>query len=157
MLLRDLPLLIRSFPTPHRHRLVSQDLRLLWRLLRDGMLLNIGWYAAYLIRFQGLIDPKAFRPYLKAWWVLTLLHLLMLWKNGRYQRNVLSERESFWGLLRAVGSGVLLSFSFLYLFRLRVSAFPSSILLLGVLLNTLFLWSGRIFLHRDPLYPENAE
>lgn len=119
----------------------------------DVILINAAFLLSFAIRY-GMDIPKAsFSPYLDSFTFLTFIYML----SFSFARVFKSRFRSFWELFIRIATGlclgVLFAITFVYLFRVRWSTFPSSIfaisfpvgLVLIFTLNSLILRiTGRI-------------
>ena len=103
-------------------------------------LLNVGFLTAFWIRYGWPFPERNFSTYQKSFVLLVLLHLLSIAMFGGYKRRFITS----WDLLKrqAIGIflGTLFSFAYIYVFRLQLEAFPSSIPLLASGINLLLLF-----------------
>lgn len=118
-------------------------------LLADIVLINISFYTAYLIRFNGIIEMPAFSPYLKLWPRLSLAHLLIFYLCKLCQGlPKQSRKELFLNVVIASAIGALSSISIVYVTRDAFGFIPSSVFVFAFLFNILLLCGWRMLVLR---------
>jgi len=101
----------------------------------DTVLINAAMLLAFLVRY-GLPFPEwNFSAYEKSFAALTLIQLSALLLFGVFRRSFRSSWELFQRIFLGSLVGVLLSVAFVYAFRSKLGAFPSSIFALSFLLG----------------------
>ncbi|MBA7660304.1 hypothetical protein ES703_68306 [subsurface metagenome] len=113
--------------------------------LTDIFLINAGFILSFLVRY-GLPFPKYnFLPYKKSFVFLTLIYISALFFFRVYK----SRFKSSWELLQRVSLGVflgtLLSVAFVYVFRIRWGAFPTSVFAISFFINLLLIFKVNQF------------
>ena len=107
-------------------------------LLGDAILINCGFLTAFWIRYGWPFPGENFTPYSQSFIILTVINTLTLVLFKVYK----SRFKSSWELFRRVFSGLflgtLLSVAFVYVFRDRWGAFPTSVFAISFFIN-LFL------------------
>lgn len=112
----------------------------LFLVIINVVLINLGFLASFLIRY-GLSFPNYnFLPYKKSFVFLTLIYISAL----SFFRVYKSRFKSSWDLFKRVFSGLffgtLLSIAFVYVFRDKWGAFPTSVFTLSLVINILLIF-----------------
>jgi len=119
----------------------------------DGILVNMSFYIAYLIRFDGVIDMNAFRPYMRLWPYLSLVHIIIFYFFRLYSSVLArsgSKRGLFAGVLNSSVIGAMASMSVNYVTRHFAGFMPSVVFVLACLFNILLILGYRFFVVRKP-------
>lgn len=122
-------------------------------LFVDLILINISFYIAYLIRFDGVIDMNAFRPYIYLWLYISLVHITIFYLFKLYNHTFLRasrKEELFVNVLSSSVIGGLGAISLNYAMRHFSGFMPSLVFVLACLLNIVFVCGFRIFVIRQP-------
>lgn len=105
----------------------------------NSIAVNLGFVMSYLLRY-GAISVSWFAPYRESWPWLTVLYLASLAVCGVYKHRF----RSSWELFRKITLGTLAStvagLVFMYIFRTKWGAFPSSIFAVSVPVNIVLLF-----------------
>ena len=113
--------------------------------LTDIFLVNAGLLLSFLIRYGLPFPENNFLPYKNSFVFLTLIYILALAVFGVYK----SRFKSSWELLQRVSLGVflgtLLSVAFVYVFRIRWGAFPTSVFGISFFINLLLIFKVNQF------------
>ena len=109
-------------------------------ILINVILVNASFVLAFLIRY-GLPFPESnFLPYKNSFIFLTLIYISALAVFGVYK----SRFKSSWDLFKKVFSGLflgtLLSVAFLYVFREKWGAFPTTVFIISFFVNLLLVF-----------------
>ena len=114
-------------------------------LIANAVLINLGFLISFLIRY-GSFPENNFLPYRKSFAFLTLIYIGVLAFFGVYKNRF----KSSWVLFEKVSSGVflgtLLSIAFVYVFRARWGAFPTSVFAISFLVNLLLVFKVNQFI-----------
>jgi len=104
------------------------------------IVLNAAFLLSFYIRYGDDIPKYCFSAYKSTFVFLTLIHMLALVSFGVYR----SRFKSSWNLFRRVFSGLffgtLFSVAFVYAFRVRWGAFPTSVFILAFAINLLMIF-----------------
>ena len=118
-------------------------------ILVDGVLVNVGIVVSFLIRFKGTLPPYNFSAYQGLWVFITIIVLGAFYISGLYDRrrsytmvNILDNT------INGVTLGTLLIFVAVYAARLRIGAFPTTVLMISWLVNLILISGWRIVLVR---------
>ena len=130
--------------------ILKKDLKILSWLITDIILVNTGIYIAYLTRFDGIIDPVAFVPYLYSWQYITAAHLVIFaFFKLYYHPNNFSKFEIFLNSVKATTTAALASICVVYFFRAKTSAFPSLVFIIGWFFNIILISGWRVFIRYE--------
>jgi len=109
-------------------------------------LLNVAFLLSFLVRY-GLPFPKHnFLPYKSSFLFLTLIYMGTLAVFGIYKKRFKSSWELFQRVSLAVFFATLLSMAFVYVFRAKWGAFPSSVFAISFSINLLFIFKVNQFI-----------
>jgi lipopolysaccharide/colanic/teichoic acid biosynthesis glycosyltransferase len=115
-------------------------------VLIDIVLINTAFLLSFLIRYGLPFPERSFLPYKDSFVFLTLIHISALSVFGVYK----SRFRSSWELLKRVFSGLLLgtllSVAFVYVFREKWEAFPTSIFALSFFVNLILIFKLNRFI-----------
>ena len=108
--------------------------------LANIILINLGFLIAFLIRYGLLIPEQSFLPYKNSFVFLTLIYIsaMAFYRvyKGRFKSSWDLSRRVFLGLFL----GTLLSVAFVYVFRIKWGAFPTSIFAISFFINLLLIF-----------------
>jgi len=114
-------------------------------LIIDMTLISVGFLLSFLTRY-GLPFPEYnFLPYKKSFVFLTLIYLLALSFFRVYKSRFKSSWELFKRVFSGLALGTLLSVAFVYVFRARWGAFPTSIFVISFFVNLLLIFKSNQF------------
>jgi len=120
--------------------------RPIYLIFLDGVLINLGFLISFLIRY-GLPFPKYnFLPYKKSFVFLTLIYILALAFFGVYKSRLRSSWELFKRVFLGLFLGTLFSISFVYVFRAKWGAFPTSVFVLSFWINLILIFKFNQFI-----------
>ena len=109
-------------------------------LLVNIVLINASFLLAFLIRY-GLSFPKGnFLPYKNSFIFLTLIYILTLAVLGAYKSRFKSSFELFKRIFSGLFLGTLLSVAFVYVFRIKWGAFPTTVFVISFFVNLLLIF-----------------
>ena len=114
--------------------------------LANAVLINLGFFFAFLIRYGLPFPENNFLPYKSSFVFLTLIYISVL----SFFRVYKSRFKSSWELFERVFLGLLLStllsVAFVYVFRTEWGAFPTSIFAISFLVNFLLIFKVNQFI-----------
>ena len=103
-------------------------------------LLNVSFLLSFLFRY-GLPFPEYnFLPYKKSFVFLTVIYVSALSFFRVYKSRFKSSWDLFKRILLGLFLGTLLSVAFVYVFRVRWGAFPTSVFVLSFFINLLLIF-----------------
>ena len=115
-------------------------IQLLLLAIANVVLVNLGFIIAFFIRY-GLPFPKRnFLPYENSFVYLTLIYMSALVVFGVYKSRFRSSWELFKRVFSGVFLGTLLSVAFVYVFRAKWGAFPTSVFIISFFVNLLLIF-----------------
>jgi lipopolysaccharide/colanic/teichoic acid biosynthesis glycosyltransferase len=106
--------------------------------LTDIVLINIAFILSFLIRYGLPIPERSFLPYKKSFVFLTLIYVSALFFFRAFKARFKTSWDLFKRIFSGLFLGTLLSMAFVYAFRIKWGAFPTSVFILSFLIN-LFL------------------
>ena len=111
----------------------------------DIVLINFGFLIAFLIRYGLPIPMRSFLPYKSSFVFLTLIYVATLAVFGVYKTRFRSSWESFKRVFLGLFLGTLLSVAFVYVFRAKWGAFPTSVFIISFFINLLLIFKVNQF------------
>lgn len=108
-------------------------------LITNAVLINLGFLISFLIRY-GSFPENVFMPYRKSFVFLTLIYISALSFFRIYKSRFKSSWDLFKRVFLGLFFGTLLSIAFVYVFRVRWSAFPTGVFVLSSLINLLLIF-----------------
>ncbi len=115
-------------------------------IIANAFLINLGFLLAFLIRY-GLPFPESnFFPYKNSFVFLMLIYILALAIFGVYKSRFKSSWELFKRVFCGLVLGTLFSVAFVYVFRMRWGAFPTTVFAISFLVNLLLIFKVNQFL-----------
>jgi len=112
--------------------------------LIDIVLINLGFLFAFLIRY-GSFPEYNFIPYKKSFVFLTLIFLSAIAMFGIYKSRFKSSWDLFKRIFLGLGLGTLLSVAFVYVFRIKWGAFPTTVFVISFFVNLLLIFKVKQF------------
>jgi len=106
--------------------------------LADVVLINAGFLLAFLVRYGLPFPEHNFLPFEKSFVFLTVIYVSALSFFRVYKSRFKSSWDLFKRIFLGLFFGTLLSIAFVYVFRTKWGAFPTSIFILSSFMN-LFL------------------
>ena len=109
-------------------------------LLINIILINLGFLISFLFR-SGLPFPERnFVPYKRSFVFLTLIYVSVLAIFGVYKKRFKSSWDLFKRIFSGLVIGTLLSVAFVYVFRIRWGAFPTTVFVISFFVNLLLIF-----------------
>jgi exopolysaccharide biosynthesis polyprenyl glycosylphosphotransferase len=115
-------------------------------LLIDAVLVNAGFLLAFLIRYGPAIPRPSFLPYRSSFVFLTIINVLALALFRVYQSTFKSSWDLFQRVFAGLVLGTLLSIAFVYVFRIKWGAFPTSVFVISFFINLVLLFKLNQFI-----------
>ncbi|MHC4122160.1 MAG: sugar transferase [Planctomycetota bacterium] len=114
--------------------------------LTDAILINVVFVLTFLIRYGLPFPENNFLPYKNSFVFLTLIYILILSFFGAYKKRFKSSWELIQKVSLSVFLGTLLSVAFVYVFRAKWGAFPTSVFAISFLVNLLLIFKVNQFI-----------
>ena len=108
-------------------------------LLVDAILINIGFLLSFFFRYGLPFSENNFLPYKNSFIFLTLIYILALSFFKVYKKRFRSSWELFKRVFSGLFLGMLLSIAFVYVFRTKWGAFPTSVFAISFFVNLLLI------------------
>jgi len=109
------------------------------------VLINFGFLIAFLIRYGLSIPERSFLPYKSSFVFLTLIYISALVLFKVYKNRFKSSWVLFKNIFTGLFIGTLLSIAFVYVFRIRWGAFPTSVFAISFFVNLLLIFKVNQF------------
>ena len=109
--------------------------------LANMLLMNAAFLLSFLIRYGANIPHTNFAPYKDNFAFLTFIYISSLAFAKVYKSRFRSAWEMFKRIVGGLFLGTLSSLTFIYIFRIRWSSFPSSIFAISFPLGVLFIFT----------------
>ena len=113
--------------------------------LANIALINAGFVLAFLVRYGLPFPGRNFAPYKSSFVFLTLIYMGTLAVFGVYKSRFKSSWELFERVFMGAFLGTLLSVAFVYVFRAKWGAFPTSVFAISFLINLLLIFKVNQF------------
>ncbi len=120
--------------------------RLVYFVFLDSILINIGFFASFWLRYGLPFPENNFLPYKSSFVFLTLIYMSALAFFQVYKRRFKTSWDLFQRLFLGLVLGTLLSVAFVYVFRVRWGAFPTSVFVISFLVNLLLIFKVNQFI-----------
>ena len=109
-------------------------------ILANMLLINLVFFLSFLIRTQGNIPEFNFLPYKKSFLFITLIYISALFLFRVYKKRFRSSWDLFKRVSIGLFLGTLLSVAFVYVFRAKWGAFPTSVFVISFFINLLLIF-----------------
>ena len=106
----------------------------------DMLVLNAAFILSFLIRYGNDIPKHCFPAYQNSFIFLTMIYALSLFFFRVYKNRFKSSWDLFKRVFLGLFFGTLLSIAFVYVFRVKLGAFPTSIFVISFFLNLLLIF-----------------
>ena len=122
---------------------------ILW-MISDFIIIISGVYLAYLIKFFGNIPAFNFIPFTKIWYLFGITGIGSLYFFGLYKPEIkMNNKEIMIRSLKAIALSSIIMMDIAFIIREKVMTFPSSVFILGIIINTVLCGFWRIFILYD--------
>jgi len=111
----------------------------------DIILINVGFVLAFFARYGLPFPERNFTPYKNSFVFLTLIYILALSFFKVYKKRFKSSWELFKRVFLGLFLGTLLGVAFVYVFRTKWGAFPTSVFAISFLVNLLLIFKVNQF------------
>lgn len=108
--------------------------------LTNIILINFGFFIAFIIRYGLSVPEFSFLPYKNSFMFLTLINLSVLAGFGVYKSRFKSSWDLFKRIFLGLFLGTLLSVAFVYVFREKWGAFPTTVFAISFFVNLLLIF-----------------
>ena len=112
----------------------------IYLVFSNAILINLGFLISFLIRYGLPFPENNFLPYKNSFVFLTLIYLSALAMFGVYKKRFKSSWDLFKRVFCGLFLGTLLSVAFVYVFRVKWGAFPTSIFAVSFWINLLLIF-----------------
>jgi len=109
-------------------------------IITNIFMINIGFLLSFLVRYGLPFPQRNFLPYRKSFIFVTLIYMAALSFFRVYKSRFKSSWDMFKRIFMGLFSGTLLSIAFVYVFRIKWEAFPTTIFALSFLINLLMIF-----------------
>ncbi len=106
----------------------------------DTALLNLGFLLSFLFRYGFPFPEYNFTPYKKSFVFVTLIYISALSSFRVYKNRFRSSWDLFKRIFLGLLFGTLLGIAFVYVFRIKWGAFPTTIFALSFSINLLLIF-----------------
>ena len=113
--------------------------------LTNIILINVGFVMAFLVRYGFPFPENNLLPYKKSFVFLTLIYMSSLSLFRVYKARFKSSWELFKRVLTGTFIGTLLSVAFVYVFRIKWGAFPTTVFAISFFINLLLIFKVNQF------------
>ena len=113
--------------------------------LLNAFLINLAFLLSFLIRYGLPFPESSFLPYKNSFVFLTLMYMSALVVFGVYKSRFKSSWELFKKVFSGLFVGALLSIAFVYVFRVKWGAFPTSVFALSFFINLVLIFKSNQF------------
>lgn len=114
-------------------------------ILTDAFLVNLAFLLSFLIRYSLPFPEGNFLPYKNSFVFLTLIYIALLAFFGVYKSRFRSSWELFKRAFSGLFLGTLLSIVFVYVFRAKWGAFPTTVFVISFFVNLLLIFKFNQF------------
>ena len=114
-------------------------------LLINAVLINVAFLLSYLARYGPSFPEYNFLPYKNSFAFLTLIYLLALIFFKIYKSRFKSSWDLFSKCASGLFFGTLANMAFVYIFRTKLSGFPSSVFVIVFFINLFLIFKVNHF------------
>ena len=123
---------------------------MIFHMAADFIIIISGIYIAFLIKFLGVIPAFNFMPFIKIWYLFGITGIICLYAFDLYKIEIkMNNKQILLKSFKAIAISIIIMMDIAYILRERVMTFPTSIFLLGIIINTLLCGCWRIFILYD--------
>jgi len=115
-------------------------------IIANVVLVNLGFLTSFLIRYGMPFPGRNFVPYKNSFVFLTLIYISALSFFKVYKKRFKSSWDLFKRVFSGLFLGTLLSVAFVYVFRAKWGAFPTSVFVLSFWINLLLIFKLNQFI-----------
>ncbi|MCK4887536.1 MAG: sugar transferase [Planctomycetes bacterium] len=117
-------------------------------VLTDFIFVILTFFLSFLFRYGKDIPEINFKPFKQSVFALAFIYILAFALVGLFQRRFRSHWEVFRKALIGLCLGTLFSFVFFYIFRVKLSKFPSGVFLIVVPTGTILIFLINVIIFR---------
>jgi len=114
--------------------------------LANIVLINLGFLISFWVRYGLSVPERSFLPFKSSYVFLTLIYISALSFFRVYKSRFKSSWDLFKRIFLGLFLGTLLSVAFVYTFRVKWGAFPTSIFILSFFINVLLIFKVNQFI-----------
>lgn len=141
---------IMLFVQRAEYSLIKKILRITSWFILDTIFVNMAFYTGYLVRFQGIIEPPAFRPYLHLWPHISTAHLIIFSIFRLYEPpNRFLKKQIFVNTSYASIISTFASMSIVYAMRRFWGFMPTLVFAFVLVFNIILVGGWRIFIRYE--------
>ena len=111
----------------------------------DAILINVGFIASFFVRYGLDIPDVTLPPYKNSFVFLTLIYTGTLAAFGVYKKRFRTSWDLFRRVFLGLFLGTLLCVSFVYVFRIKWGAFPTTVFAISFWINLLLIFKANQF------------
>ena len=108
--------------------------------LTNIVLVNFSFIASFFVRYGLPFPRRNFLPFKNSFVFLTVIHVAALAFFGVYKTRFKSSWDLFQRVFAGLVLGTLLSIAFVYVFRVKWGAFPTSVFVISFFVNLVLLF-----------------
>ena len=129
---------------------MGKTIKMIFHMAADFIVIISGVYIAFLIRFLGIIPAFNFMPFVRIWYLFGITGIICLYAFNLYNIDIkMNNKQILLKSFQAIAISTIIMMDIAYIMRERVMTFPSSVFLLGIIINTLLCGLWRIFILYD--------
>jgi len=117
-------------------------------LISNAVLVNVAFLLSFLVRYGWPFPQRNFLAYKRGSIYVTLIYVLALAFVRVYKSRFKSSWELFRRVVLGLFYGTLLSVAFVYVFRIKWQAFPTSVFVLSFFISLLLVFKTNQFVLR---------
>jgi lipopolysaccharide/colanic/teichoic acid biosynthesis glycosyltransferase len=115
-------------------------------LLTNVVIVNLCFLISFSIRYGLPIPERSFLPYKNSFAFLTFIYIISLSLFGVYKNRFSSSWDLLKRIFLGLFLGMLLSVAFVYVFRVKLGAFPTSVFAISFFVNLLLVFKVNQFI-----------
>jgi len=115
-------------------------------IIANAILINVGFITTFLVRYGTDIPKITIPPYKNSFVFLTVIYISALSFFRVYKSRFKSSWELFKRVFLGLFFGTLLSVAFVYVFRIKWGAFPTSVFAISFFINLLLIFKLNQFI-----------
>ncbi len=133
-----------------KKKIMKKTVKTIFWMIADFIIIISGIYIAYLIRYFGKIPDYNFIPFTRIWYLFGVTGIASLYFFGLYKiEKKMNNKEIMLRSFKAIGLAIIIMMDIAYIMRERIMSFPTSVFILGIIINTILCGFWRIFILFD--------